>query len=824
MIEIAADEKAPNMIGTNANAGAEREDGERADAASEGAPAHTNNQAVAPRQEAWFGISDHDRVFCEGPFAGVVFNRPIEQVLTYRVPGGLKRIIQPGQRVRVPLGRGDKLATGYCVRVDKSGPSDLDPAKIKDVVEVLDPLPLIDAKMLELTRWMADYYACSWGQALDAVVPAGVKKHAGTRIGTFLMVPQEIRADLQAEILKRRLPPKQVGVLEVLCRSDEPLTVADVCRLAKCTTAPIQGLQKQGLVHSVRRRMPVGLPVRNASAEQPTGPVPASTPVQRAEPARPPARPIPTGEQTAVLEQLVPAIASGGFAPFLIHGVTGSGKTEVYLAAIEEVVARGREAIVLVPEISLTPQTIRRFRRRFARVAVLHSHMSDAERHRHWQSIASGEVEVVVGARSAIFAPARRLGLVVIDEEHESSFKQETTPRYSARDVAVKRAQMEQIPVILGSATPALESWRNAERGRYTHLGMPSRVGDRPMPKVEIIDMRNEKTVVGGLSESLRQAMDHALGEGGQVILLLNRRGFHTFVLCPRCGHVVKCHACDVAATYHKSRHILICHTCDAEQACPSACPGCGAPALHYGGIGTERLEREIHAAFPDVALRRMDSDTMRSPGSHEQVLSAFKEGTVRILLGTQMIAKGLDFPNVTLVGVVNADTALHLPDFRAAERTFQLVAQVAGRTGRGDRLGRVLVQTYSPEHPAIRFAVEHDYEGFARSELPEREKYGVPPYGRIVRLIARGPDETAASAYMDALAASFRAAADPSVRVLGPAPAPIIKIRNLFRFHLQLRCPHSRPLQLLANTVPGEHPAPHGIELAIDVDPISML
>ena len=570
--------------------------------------------------------------------------------------------------------------------------------------------------------------------------------------------------------------------------------------------------------------MPVGLPASATPAEESPGATVSSQSARSAGPSTAPARPMLTTEQAAVLERLVPAIASGDFAPFLVHGVTGSGKTEVYLAAIEDVVARGREAIVLVPEISLTPQTIRRFRRRFARVAVLHSHMSDAERHRHWQSIASGEVEVVVGARSAVFAPARRLGLMVIDEEHESSFKQETTPRYSARDVAVKRAHMERIPVILGSATPSLESWHNAERGRYTRLAMPSRVGDRPMPKVEIIDMRNEKKVVGGLSESLRQAMGQALGDGGQVILLLNRRGFHTFVLCPRCGHVVKCHACDVAATYHKSRHVLICHTCDAERPCPPACPGCGAPALHYGGIGTERLEREIHTAFPDVVARRMDSDTMRSPGSHEQVLSAFKEGKVRILLGTQMIAKGLDFPNVTLVGVVNADTALHLPDFRAAERTFQLVAQVAGRTGRGDRLGRVLVQTYSPDHPAIRAAVTHDYEGFARSELPERQRYDVPPYGRIVRLIARGPNEPAVSAYMDDLAALIRAAADSSVRLLGPAPAPIIKIRNLYRFHLQLRCPHSRPLQLLANTVPGQHPTPHGIELAIDVDPLSML
>jgi primosomal protein N' (replication factor Y) len=383
---------------------------------------------------------------------------------------------------------------------------------------------------------------------------------------------------------------------------------------------------------------------------------------------------------------------------------------------------------------------------------------------------------------------------------------------------------MEGIPILLGSATPSLETWRNAQRGRYSLVEMPSRVGNRPMPEVQLIDLRHEKTPLGGLSESLRQAMAQALKEGGQVILLLNRRGFHTFVICPKCGEVVKCHACDVAATYHKSRHVLICHTCDAERACPPACPSCRATGLHYGGIGTERLEREVELAFPDYRSRRMDSDTMRSPGSHEQVLAAFKAGEVRILLGTQMIAKGLDFPDVTLVGVVNADTALHLPDFRAAERTFQLVAQVAGRTGRGDRPGRVLVQTYAPEHPAIQAAVRHDYHAFVASELPEREKYGVPPFGRLVRLIARGPEESAVFAYLQQMAEALRAAAEPTVRVLGPAPAPILKIRNLYRFHIQIRCPGPRPLQLLARSVPHTVPTPHGIELAIDVDPIHML
>jgi primosomal protein N' (replication factor Y) (superfamily II helicase) len=790
-------------------------------------PGHENGHArsttrePATSQSSWFGLGD-EKPSASGLYAGVVFNRPIEQILTYRLPAPLARSIHVGQRVRAPLGRGDKPTSGYCVRIDDQIPEGLEPSRIKELVEILDPLPLIDGKMLELSRWLAEYYACSWGQALDAAVPAGVKKHAGTRVGTFLVVPEETREAMRAGPIQPKLSAKQAAALEILCRGDEPLTMSDVCRLAKCSSVPVQALLKQGLIHTVRRRLPMGLdrPATGAqAAPAATAPVGDGRPDGTRNPGL-----LLTDEQAAILKRIEPALESGGFAPFLIHGVTGSGKTEVYLSAIERVVARGREAIVLVPEISLTPQTIRRFRRRFGRVAVLHSHLSDAERHRYWQSIAAGEVEVVVGVRSAVFAPARRLGLIVIDEEHETTFKQETTPRYHARDVAVKRAQMEGIPILLGSATPSLESWRNADSGRYTRLAMPSRVGGRPMPEVQLIDLRHEKTPLGGLSETLRQAMVQALKDGGQVILLLNRRGFHTFVICPKCGQVVKCHACDVAATYHKSRHILICHTCDAERACPPACPSCRATSLHYGGIGTERLEREVELAFPEYPSRRMDSDTMRSPGSHEQVLAAFKAGEVRILLGTQMIAKGLDFPDVTLVGVVNADTALHLPDFRAAERTFQLVAQVAGRTGRGDRPGRVLVQTYTPEHPAIQAAVRHDYHAFVASEMPEREKYGVPPFGRLVRLIARGPEESAVYAYLKEMADALRRAAEPSVRVLGPAPAPILKIRNLFRFHIQIRCPTPRPLQFLARSVPSTIPAPPRVELAIDVDPIHML
>ncbi len=783
-------------------------------------------------QTGWFGLDDGSLPPSEGVFVGVVLNRPIEQVLTYRAPARLAQSLCPGQRLRVPLGKGNRLTTGYCVSVDSAPPEGLDPHKLKEVVEVLDLVPRIDAKMLELTRWIAEYYVCSWGQALDAAVPAGVRNQAGTRVGTFLLVPEEVRQALKEQTRKPKLSPKQAAALEVLCRADEPLTIADVCRRARCASAPVLALRKQGLVHSVRRRLEFGRDGKMqdlGKCRSRAGSESADDAIEIEGPGRLDVSTglpqlVLTGEQEAAMAALTPVLAHDGFAPILIHGVTGSGKTEIYLKAIEQVVARGREAIVLVPEISLTPQTIHRFRKRFARVAVLHSHLSDVERHRHWQSIAAGAVEVVVGARSAIFAPARRLGLIVIDEEHESTFKQETVPRYHARDVAVKRAQLERVPVLLGSATPSLESWQNAERRRYTRLVMPNRVEGRPMPAVEVIDLRHEKQLLGGLSATLREAMHRALDEQGQVILLLNRRGYHTFVVCPKCGHVVQCHACDVAVTYHRSKHVLICHTCDAERACPPACPVCSAATLHYGGIGTERLEREVQAEFPNNVARRMDSDSMRRPGSHEEVLADFKAGRVHILLGTQMIAKGLDFPNVTLVGVVNADTALHLPDFRAAERTFQLVAQVAGRTGRGDRPGRVLVQTFCPDHPAIRHAVLHDYEGFVQSELPDRARFGAPPFGRIVRLIARGPDEAAVYEFMKKLAAGLCQNAHESVRVLGPAPAPIIKIRNLYRFHIQARCPTARPLQALMREVSGRFTPPQGIELAIDVDPISML
>ena len=743
------------------------------------------------------------RLAVEGPFAGVVFDRPVDQVFSYRIPAGLVAKVVPGQRVKVPLGRGNTPSIGYCVRVDPT--AEVDPRKIKDVLDVLDDPPLIDETMLDLTRWIAGYYSCAWGQALESVVPAGVKKQAGTRVWTCLTVPESTLKQRHDGTLAANA--KQLEVIDILARSEVPLTLADVLNRAGCGSGLVGGMVNKGLIHKVKRRIHAP-----ATEDDPEGGERRSPPVL-------------TAEQTSALDKLRPSLRAGEFATFLLHGVTGSGKTEVYLGAIEEVVALGREAIVLVPEISLTPQTIRRFRRRFDRVAVLHSHLSEGERHRHWRSIASGEVQVVVGARSAVFAPTRKLGLIVIDEEHEGSFKQETVPRYHARDVAVKRAQLEGVPVVLGSATPALETWRNAQTGRYTRIALDERVGARPMPEVTLIDMRYEKPAGVVLSTPLKSAMTEALDAGGQVILLLNRRGFNTYAVCvnPGCRSVLKCRHCDVSLTYHQGRRKLVCHFCDAELERIPACPTC-RKLLYYGGIGTERLEREVRTAFPERSIRRMDSDTMRGHGSHEKVLAEFKAGEVEILLGTQMIAKGLDFPNVTLVGVVDADTALHLPDFRAAERTFQIVTQVAGRTGRGERAGKVLVQTFSPGVAAIAHARTHDYQGFVAGELVDRQKYGLPPFGRLIRLIARGEDPVAVKAYLDSLHAALTEARPSVVAITAVVPAPVEKIRNLYRFHLRMRCPSPKPLQDLLRAIPPQFPPPSGIELAIDVDPIGML
>ena len=732
-------------------------------------------------------------VFAEMPFG------PYD----YAVPEKLRGRVVPGVRVKVPLGRGNRAMIGYCRSLTHRAPN----AKpLKEIIEVIDKQPLIPPSMWKLTEWIAEHYLCHLGQALEAVVPAGVRGQAGTREVTFLSVPTAVAAKLTT----LQLPPKQLELLRILASSPRALTPPELAAAAQCTLAPIQALRKKQLITAVIDR------IQNMSAEIPDEQRETRLQLE--------------GDQQQALATILSAMQAGRHEAILLHGVTGSGKTEVYIQAIEEVILFGRQAIVLVPEISLTPQTRQRFRSRFDRVAVLHSHLSDSERHWHWQQIAGGEIDVVVGARSAVFAPTPRLGLIVIDEEHEPSFKQDSVPRYHTRDVALFRTRSENVPLVLGSATPSLESWQGAKEGKLRLIDMPRRVNKLPLPNVGVIDLRYEmkgRTGSSVVSRPLQNAIQQTLAEQGQVILLLNRRGFSTHVQCPACGFVATCPNCDISLTHHREQGRLMCLYCEHTTESPPICPDCKFAGIRYSGLGTERLEAEVQARFREAVILRMDSDTMKKPGSHEAALAKFRAGEAHILLGTQMIAKGLDFPNVMLVGVVNADTSLHFPDFRAAERTFQLVTQVAGRTGRGSRGGRVLVQTFSPEHPAIVAAMKHDFEQFANYELPIRAEFGYPPYREMVRVIVRGEVEKRAEEFAELLSESLRSAVlplDPSARILGPAPCPMAKLRNNYRFHTLLTATELAPLRPAIHQALNTLPSFENIQWAVDVDPQDLL
>jgi primosomal protein N' (replication factor Y) len=748
-------------------------------------------------------------------FAEIVFDRPLDHAYTYAVPDELQHQVGVGKRVVAPFGKGDRQTIGFCVGLTGVKPE----RKVKAIVQVLDDEALLTEHLLKLTRWMADYYLCGWGQVLNAVVPAGVKKQAGTRSVPLLeLVPDSLLIQPPPH-----LSPKQKRVLEFLQTQTMPIELSQVTRELKCGNTPIAALVAKGYVHRKPGRVPT-----------------ATTVSQKVDDVTDIGEPIAIGhtlssDQLAVWSQLEPILQTGGFHSFLLHGITGSGKTELYLRAIEEVVKQGKEALVLVPEISLTPQTIQAFKGRCQDVAILHSHLHTAERGNHWRRIAKGQVQVIIGARSAVFAPTRNLGLIVIDEEHEASFKQEATPRYHARDVAVMRARIENIPILLGSATPSLESWHNAQRGMYTLLTLPKRVMDRPLPAVKLIDLRHDRPLdkkPAGLSPSLERAMRAALDIGGQVMLLLNRRGYSTYLHCPACGHVEQCKFCDLSMTFHRDKNLTMCHYCGYEKKPPEKCGVCGAGQVMYQGMGTEKLQAELEAKFPRHAIQRMDSDTMKRPGSHQKVLDAFRRGEIQILLGTQMIAKGLDFPNVTLVGVVNADVGLHHADFRASERTFQLLAQVAGRTGRGAQSGYVYIQTWQPEHPAITLAAHHDYLTFAYEEMQQRKAHNYPPFQRMARLIVRCKEEKAGNDYADRLADAFRvelerrknAGEAGDLRLLGPAECPVFRLKGYYRFHFQMQSANSAAMHQVLRAVLPTVRVPSGVELTVDIDPQDML
>lgn len=733
--------------------------------------------------------------------AKIVFAEPPHGPLTYRVPDQWAEQLRIGMRVKVPLGKGNREMLGYCIAVETIPQS---PDAFKPITELVDEDPLCTPKILELLEWMSRYYLAPLGQVFEAAIPAGVRASAGVRQRVILFATSKA-----TDAAMQTLSAKQQEVLRQLLLINEGLTLDQLQKLSDCSAGPINALRKNGYIEARQEAY--------FEHSGRTGHAGSSVPLAL------------SADQRQALKLITDALETHRQHTILLHGITGSGKTEVYMQAIHEVVSFGRQAIVLVPEISLTPQTYQRFLHRFGQVAILHSHMSDVERHYQWRRIAAGETPIVIGPRSAIFAPLPRLGLIVLDEEHENSFKQDTMPRYHARDVALHRSFLEQIPLVLGSATPSLESWNRAQTGKYKLAKLPRRIHNRPLPEVQVVDLRQQPQTPnqGSISKPLEEAMKETVAAGGQVMLLLNRRGFATSIQCPKCGYVVACPHCDLPLTHHRDGSKACCHYCDYTIPTPPVCPECKFDSIRYSGQGTQRLEVEVQHRFPGVHVARMDSDTMRKAGSHERVLGEFRDGKTQILLGTQMIAKGLDFPNVLLVGVINADTALHFPDFRASEKTFQLVTQVAGRTGRGDRAGRVLVQTYSPDHPAIVAASRHDYTTFAVEELGKRAQFGYPPHGFLARIIVRGPDMQETEAFAETLVKrlqSTRQALQIECRILGPAPPPLAKLRGNYRFHALLQTDSPEPLNRLIHRTIADIKPPKEVQFVIDIDPMDTL
>ncbi len=699
--------------------------------------------------------------------------------------------------------------------------------RLRRVSRVLETEPSLPAALLELGRWMAEYYIVPLGLVLRAALPAALTM-PGEGPGTTARTRKVAHIARWLESLAERdaafaRAPRQRAAYEALERAAGSIPLASLLDQG-IGRGVVKALEEKGIV-DLRNQEVVRDPFARAGSQPP----PALT---------------PNPAQAAAVRRLVSALDTPAPRPFLLHGVTASGKTLVYIELLKEVVdARGQSAIVLVPEISLTPQTVTRFRAHFGDlVAVLHSGLSDGERHDAWRQLRSGARRVAIGARSAIFAPLSRLGAIIVDEEHEASYKQSDAPRYNARDVAIVRARQEGALCLLGSATPSLESWSNQAGGKYELLRLPERATGAALPAVRVLDLREPSAATarprnGGpparssavgrtvLSSELTAAVQARLRRREQSILLLNRRGYATFLQCRECGEVPACDACSVSLTFHRSTGRLLCHHCRYEEAAPDRCRRCGSGALSRRGLGTEQVERVVTEAFPEARVARMDVDTTARKWAHSEILGRVGRGEVDILLGTQMIAKGLDYPRVTLVGVVDADVGLHLPDFRASERTFQLLSQVAGRAGRGALGGEVLIQTRMPAHYAVRTARGHDYEAFAERELSERAGPGYPPHARLVNVVVDSPHpKTAATVAEEAAAWVERRLRRAPVRLIGPAPAPIERLRSRWRWHFLLSSRSARALGTLTRAFSTSFRPSSDARVLIDRDPMALL
>lgn len=735
--------------------------------------------------------------------AEVVLNLPVDLALTYAVPGELAPEIRVGQKVLAPLGASS--AAGFVVAC----PAPVPARPPRPLIKILDRRPLFPESLVALVSWMAKYYFCPFARAWKCALPAPVRKVSRTPVRRFasLALSAGDLAGLAGRIGKRA--PAQVRLLKVLEERKEPVESGALLSAAAASPEALRGLVKKGAVRIATRAVE-----RDSWAGEtilPTAPL-ALTP-----------------EQSAALGRIAERIEKGGFQVFLLHGITGSGKTEIYLQAIARVLARRRSVIVLVPEISLTPQAGERFKARFGdEVAILHSALSEGERHDQWRRAAEGRARIVVGPRSAVFAPVRDLGLIVVDEEHETSYKQSAqSPFYHARDLAVMRAKIEGAPAVLGSATPSLESYYNYRRGKYELLHLPARPGGADLPRVTVVDMKAEVEREGRVVTFSRQLLDAIqlnLSEGRQTILFLNRRGFHTLAICRACGWVAQCRHCSVSLAYHKARRILICHLCGFTAAPPTVCPACRQREVSLTGVGTQRVEEQLRLFFPGARIRRMDTDSVGFRDAHREILSEFKAGKIDILVGTQMIAKGLDYPNVTLVGVVFADTALSLADFRATEYTFQVLTQVTGRSGRGELKGRVIVQTYAPGHPAIRAAARQEFEPFFDREIAFREELRYPPTTHLLAVTVLSSNEEKSRRMAEFLARRLQATAVRGSEILGPSPPPIARIKGRWRWQVMAKTASVAPvLEQLKKLLP-QLKLPRDVRIEVDVDPVSML
>lgn len=746
----------------------------------------------------------------QSPFAFVAVGRPVRGEFTYTVPSHLEGKLRPGHRIRIPFGKSLSLGF-YLGPAPQPAPELLQ--KLRPIERILDIEPAFPPDIVELVRFAAAHYRYPLGEALRAALPPGLaradeSKQAKADVVVFALIHPA------AKLESLRRAPAQHATLSYLMAVGGRAEVEELARAIPGAKVNLQKLAARGFVqleeeevlHTVREGL---------------------------QHSRPDAL---TAEQEVAVAELMRCLDRGGFSPFLLHGVTGSGKTEVYLRLVERALDLGKGALILVPEIALTPQLVGRFRSRFGQnVALLHSGLKERERLRHWQALRAGRVRLAVGVRSAIWAPVPDLGIVVVDEEHDPSFKQEEKLRYQARDLAVVRAKQAGALVVLGSATPSLESWENARKGRYGLVTLTRRVDDRPMPTLELVDLRLERPRTPQtrgseppmLSSSLRTAMAQTLEKKQQIILFLNRRGHSTFIVCEVCGQSLHCEACDVCLTHHLSARQLQCHYCGRASPLPDACPSCTGPLLELG-VGTERIEKEVAEAFPTARIARLDRDAATSAEELTELLASFARRELDILVGTQMVAKGHDFPGVTLVCVVMADSALTLPDFRAGERTFHLLTQVAGRAGRGKDPGRVLVQSYNPEATPIARMLENDYIRFSEEELRRRQLLAWPPSTRMVAVRMDGESAHLTISVAKQLAKVAQSQLPPpshGVRMLGPAPSPITRIKGRTRWQLVFKAPtHAAMFGILDALEAALAELPSAVRVVIDVDPGAML